>query len=105
MKDPKDFPKALITLQVSDTFMYLLVALVIYAHGGDQVDSPALGTAPKIVGKVAWGLAIPTIIIAGVMYGHVPTKYIYVRLFRGTKHMSKNTFVSIGSWLAITLTI
>ncbi|KAJ9602275.1 hypothetical protein H2200_013130 [Cladophialophora chaetospira] len=103
MKNPKDFPKALILLQVSDTGMYFLVALVIYAYGGDQVDSPALGTAGKTVGKVAWGLAIPTIIIAGVIYGHVASKYIYVRLFRGTKHMSKKTLLSIGSWLAITL--
>jgi hypothetical protein len=105
MKNPADFPKALVLLQVTDTGMYFVVAMVIYAYGGDQVDSPALGTAGTIVGKVAWGLAIPTIIIAGVIYGHVASKYIYVRLFRGTKHMSKKTFLSVGSWLAITLTL
>ncbi|EXJ95285.1 hypothetical protein A1O1_00405 [Capronia coronata CBS 617.96] len=105
MKDPKDFPKALVALQISDTGMYFLVAMVIYAYGGDQVESPALGTAGPIVGKVAWGLAIPTIIIAGVIYGHVASKYIYVRLFRGTKHMSKRTVLAVGSWLAITLVL
>ncbi|KAL6240689.1 hypothetical protein RBB50_012399 [Rhinocladiella similis] len=105
MRNPKDFPKALVLLQVTDTSMYFLVAMVIYAYGGDDVDSPALGTAGKVVGKVAWGLAIPTIIVAGVIYGHVASKYIYVRLFRGTKHMSKRTLLSVGSWLAITLTI
>lgn len=79
--------------------------MVVYAYGGDQVDSPALGSAGTVVGKVAWGLAIPTIIIAGVIYGHVASKYIYVRLFRGTKPMSKKTWLSVGSWLAITSTL
>jgi len=105
MKNPNDFPKALVTLQVTDTLMYFLVAMVIYAYGGSQVDSPALGSAGKVVGKVAWGLAIPTIIVAGVIYGHVASKYIYVRIFRGTKHMSKRTFLAVGSWMAITLTL
>lgn len=105
MKNPRDFPKALVTLQAVDTSMYFLVALVVYAYGGDDVDSPALGSAGSITGKVAWGLAIPTIIIAGVIYGHVASKYIYVRLFRGTKHMSQRTFLAVGSWLAITLTL
>lgn len=30
-------------------------------------------------------------------------KYIYVRLFRGTRHMSKRTPLALGSWAAITL--
>jgi hypothetical protein len=105
MKNPRDFPKALVLLQVTDTSMYFLVAMVVYAYGGDKVDSPALGSAGTVVGKVAWGLAIPTIIVAGVVYGHVASKYIYVRLFRGTKHMSKRTWLAVGSWLAITLTV
>jgi hypothetical protein len=105
MENPKDFPKALVLLQATDTSMYFLVAMGIYAYGGDKVDSPALGSAGTVIGKVAWGLAIPTIIIAGVIYGHVASKYIYVRLFRGTKHMAKKTWLSIGSWLAITLTL
>ncbi|KEF58484.1 uncharacterized protein A1O9_06410 [Exophiala aquamarina CBS 119918] len=105
MKNPKDFPKALVLLQVTDTGMYFLVAMVVYAYGGDDVDSPALGSAGSTLGKVAWGLAIPTIIIAGVIYGHVASKYIYVRLFRGTRHMSKRTSLAVGSWLGITLTL
>ncbi|KAK4948101.1 hypothetical protein LTR10_013155 [Elasticomyces elasticus] len=103
MKNPNDFPKALMLLQVTDTSMYLLVAMVVYAYGGNEVDSPALGSAGTVVGKVAWGLAIPTIIVAGVIYGHVASKYVYVRLFRGTRHMSQKSLLSIGTWLGITL--
>lgn len=37
--------------------------------------------------------------------GHVAAKYIYVRLFRGTDRMHKRTVFSIGSWVAIILTL
>jgi len=33
----------------------------------------------------------------------VAAKYIYVRLFRGTRHMSKRTPLALGSWAGITL--
>ena len=105
LKNPHDFPKALYLLQVSDTIMYLIVAIVTYRYAGPEVASPALGSTAPTVKKVAYGIALPTIIIAGVIYCHVAAKYIYVRLFRGTKHMSKRTFLSYGSWAAITLTL
>lgn len=54
MREPKDFTKALVLLQVSDTTMYLIVAMVCYAYAGDQVLSPAIGSAGGVVGKVAW---------------------------------------------------
>lgn len=46
----------------------------------------------------------PKILLAGVIYGHVASKYVYVRLFRGTKHMAQRTLLSIGSWAGITFT-
>ena len=85
--------------------MYLVVAIVVYRYAGNKVTSPALGSASKLVSKVAYGIAIPTIIIAGVIYGHVASKYIYVRIFRGTKHMSKRTLLATGSWASITFVL
>jgi len=104
-KRPEEFPKALFMLQISDTVMYLVVALVVYRYAGNKVDSPALGSAGPLVKKIAWGIAIPTIIIAGVIYGHVASKYVYVRIFRGTRHMSKRTWLATGSWATIALTL
>lgn len=43
--------------------------------------------------------------IAGVINGHVAAKYIYVRLFRGTDRMHNRSFVSVGSWVGITLVL
>jgi hypothetical protein len=103
LKDPKDFPKALYLLQATDTSLYLVVAIVVYRYAGDDVTSPALGSAGTIVMKVSYGIALPTILIAGVIYGHVAAKYIYVRMFRGTRHMARKTLLSVGSWMIITL--
>jgi len=103
-KNPKDFPKALFLLQTVDTSMYIIVAVVVYRYTGAKVASPALGSTGHILMKVAYGIALPTIIIAGVIYGHVASKYVYVRIFRGTKHMSTRTWLAVGTWAAITLT-
>lgn len=43
--------------------------------------------------------------IAGVINGHVAAKYVYVRLFRGTDRMQKRTFLSVGSWVGISLVL
>ncbi|KAK5069487.1 hypothetical protein LTR64_008168 [Lithohypha guttulata] len=104
MREPKDFTRALIVLQVSDTTVYLIVAMVCYAYAGNEVLSPALGSPGGVLAKIGWGVAIPTIVVAGVIYAHVGSKYVYVRIFRGTRHMSKNTWLSIGTWMGITLT-
>lgn len=66
MKDPAEWPKSLAMLQCSDTTLYVVAAIVIYWGAGTDVASPALGSTSDVVKKVAWGIAIPTIIVAGV---------------------------------------
>lgn len=83
--------------------MYLLVAAVIYAYAGKDVASPALGSSSPLFQKIAYGLAIPTIVVAGVINGHVAAKYIYVRMYRGTDMMSRKSIKSYGMWALITL--
>ena len=46
--------------------MYLIVAIVTYRYAGTDVASPALGSTSPLLRKVAYGIAIPTIVIAGV---------------------------------------
>ncbi|WEW60296.1 hypothetical protein PRK78_005781 [Emydomyces testavorans] len=101
LKEPAEYPKALYLLQITNTILYTVTAVVIYRYGGKDVASPALGSTGPIVRKVAYGVAIPTIVIAGVINGHVAVKYIYVRLFRGTEHMSKRNLLSIGTWVGL----
>ncbi|KAL9103065.1 MAG: hypothetical protein Q9163_001863 [Psora crenata] len=98
---PSTYPRALFLLQGCDTIMYLTVSVVIYRYAGASVTSPALGSTSPPLPKVAYGIAIPTIVIAGVINGHVAAKYVYVRLFRGTDRMSKRSWGSFGLWAII----
>ncbi|PLB33737.1 amino acid transporter [Aspergillus candidus] len=101
LKDPRDYPKALFLLQGTDICLYIVTAVVIYCYAGDDVASPALGSATPIVRKVAYGIALPTIIIGGVVNGHVAAKYVYVRLFRNSDRMHKTDLLAMGTWVGI----
>lgn len=61
LKNPKDFPKALICLQIWDISLYVIVSIVVYRYTGPDVASPALGSASPVVSKVAYGIALPTV--------------------------------------------
>ncbi|KAL5335057.1 transmembrane amino acid transporter protein-domain-containing protein [Aspergillus crustosus] len=101
LKDPKEYPKSLFLLQGTDTVLYIVSAVVIYCYAGSDVTSPALGSASPIIGKIAYGIALPTIIIGGVVNGNVASKYVYVRIFRKTDRMHKKDLVAVGSWVGI----
>ncbi|KAK7698662.1 hypothetical protein SLS64_012273 [Diaporthe eres] len=104
LRDPREFPKALLVQQAFMMVAYLVVSIVIYRYGGDNVASPALGSTSKTVAKVAWGVALPTIIIAGVIFAHVMAKYVFLRLFRDTPYLHSRGFVATGTWLGISVT-
>ena len=130
MKKPEDFPKTLYTLQICDTTLYLIVGIVVYSFVGDTVISPALGNTGVIVRKVAYGIALPTIIVAGVVNGHVCAKLVFVRMcvlsFPGSynplnflnvnsrrfrrngkksRHMNSHSFTGWATWIAICFAI
>ena len=77
MKRPEDFPKALRMNQIAMVVMYCTIAGQMYWFGGQSVLSPALNSAPGTWASAAWGLAVPTIIIAGVLPAIMLNKLIY----------------------------
>ena len=81
--------------------MYLLFAIICYRYAGPTVASPALGSTSILLRKIGYGIAIPTIVVAGVINGHVAAKCIYVRLYRGTDKMGQRTWRSFGLWAGI----
>jgi len=101
LKEPKDFPKALALQQSIDVVLYTIASVVIYRYAGDQVKSPALSSNNPMVRKVAWGIALPTIVIAGVIFAHVTAKYVYLRVFAGSKHLHSRGIVAVGSWVGL----
>lgn len=106
LKNKEDWPKALAALQFLDTSLYLIAAIVIYVYVGPDVPSPALSAAGSVVvRKVIWGIALPTIVIAGVIYAHVAGKFIFLRILGNTEHAAKRTFIGTATWLATTFGI
>lgn len=63
LRDPKDFKKSLAVLQAIDISLYLTASVVIYCYAGKDVVSPALGSASPLVSKIAYGVALPTVIL------------------------------------------
>ncbi|UPX17007.1 uncharacterized protein EKO05_0007384 [Ascochyta rabiei] len=101
LRDPRDFKKALFFEQGIAVTFYMTMSAVIYYYAGPLVTSPALGSASPIVTKIAFGFAIPTIIVAGVVNGSVACKYIYIRMWKGTNVVHQKSFKSLGSWVGI----
>ncbi|KAF2840856.1 amino acid transporter [Patellaria atrata CBS 101060] len=104
MRNPRDFSKALAVSIGFSTLFYMFVGVIIYYYAGPNIASPALGSASPVVRKIAFGLAAPTIVIAGVINGHVAAKYVWVQFWRWKKQertMGQNSVRSWGSWIVI----
>ena len=79
----------------------MLISVVIYYYAGPLVASPALGSASPLITKIAFGIALPTIIVGGVVNGSVACKYVYIRMWTGTNVVHQTNWKSMGSWYAI----
>ncbi|EKJ76333.1 hypothetical protein NXS19_007004 [Fusarium pseudograminearum] len=102
MREPKHYKKSLILCQTVVTVVYVVVGIVVYYYCGTYVASPALGSAGKTIKKISYGLALPGLIVSATLYTHVPAKYAFVRILRGSKHLSANTFTHWAVWLSCT---
>ncbi|KAF2011031.1 hypothetical protein BU24DRAFT_355512 [Aaosphaeria arxii CBS 175.79] len=92
MRDPsKDFTPALIMQKGFEVVVYVVVACVIYALAGDAVTSPALGSAPRLPAKIAYGILIPSVLGTGLLIGITAIKYMYTAFMRKTRPDQVNT--------------
>jgi hypothetical protein len=105
LRDPRDFTKSLILMQTTAVTLYAVTAVVIYYYVGHGVPAPALGAASQVMAKVAYGIASLTIVIAGVINGHIASKYIWIRMWSATKSGAKviqeRSVRSWASWIGI----
>jgi hypothetical protein len=105
MRNPSaDFMSSIYTLQAFAIPMYATVAAVIYTLAGQYTTSPALGAAPRIPAKVAYGVLLPTLLGTSLVFGHTSIKYIFLECLRYLKaeheydHNTKRTWIM---WLSI----
>ena len=81
----REFPPALFMQKSFEVVMYVVVACVIYGLAGDSVTSPALGSAPTIPAKVAYGILLPSVLGTGLVIGITAIKYMYITFMRHFK--------------------
>ena len=99
MRNPsRDFPKALACLEVFSITIYTIIAITIYCLAGDYTTSPALGSAPTIPAKAAYGVVLPAVFATAMSFGHTGTKYMYVVAMRTMKATDQITDRSVKSW-------
>ncbi|KPV77762.1 uncharacterized protein RHOBADRAFT_33948 [Rhodotorula graminis WP1] len=103
MRNQRDYPKAVVLCQSFVTIFYLVVGIVVYFYAGQYVASPALGTAGVLIKRVAYGLALPGLFAAAIIYSHLPAKWIFVRILRGSRHLTHPTKTHWIVWLSCTL--
>ncbi|KAH7011006.1 transmembrane amino acid transporter protein-domain-containing protein [Ilyonectria destructans] len=99
MRDHRHFTKALLLCQTAITLVYLVIGIVVYYYCGSYVASPALGSAGSLIKKISYGIALPGLLASSTLSTHLSSKHIFVRILRGSKHLSANTFVHWATWL------
>ncbi len=107
MENPsKDFVPALTILQVFAIPMYLVTGAAIYGLAGQYVTSPALGSAPLVPAKVAYGIVLITLFNTGMLYGHSGIKMLYVFIMRDflkiPQQMTLNNVKTWTIWVGLT---
>lgn len=81
MHTPSDYIKSTYAIGTIEIFIYTLTGALIYAFVGDEVGSPALLSADKLIARIAFGVALPVIYISGSINSTVLAKYIIRRAF------------------------
>lgn len=83
MKNPsRDFPRAVTIEKCITTSIYILVAVVCYCFSGNRITSPAIGTAPEIPAKVAYGIIFVSLLGTGLVFGMTASRYLDVAIKR-----------------------
>lgn len=103
MRQPRDFFKSLWACEAFVTASYLALATVVYAYCGKWVTSPSLGSAGETIKIAAYAVALPGLIAVGMICVHVPAKSVFVRVLRGTHHLTENTVTHWTVWMACTI--
>ncbi|KAL4809576.1 transmembrane amino acid transporter protein-domain-containing protein [Aspergillus unguis] len=103
MKEPRDFWKSVTAVTIAEIILFSLVGAIVYAYTGTQyMTSPAFGAiSDEVYKKVSFSFMVPTIIFLGVLYASVSARFIFFRIFEGTRHKGNHTVVGWLSWIGI----
>ena len=103
MRNPADFPKALWAVTIAEIIVFSIVGAVIYNFTGNQyMTAPAFGSLQnEVYKKVAFSFMVPTLVFLGVLYAVVSARFIFFRIFEGTRHKTSHTMLGWAAWSGI----
>ncbi|OJJ63477.1 hypothetical protein ASPSYDRAFT_38039 [Aspergillus sydowii CBS 593.65] len=103
MKEPKEFWKSVTAVTVAEIILFSLVGALVYAYTGNQyMTTPAFGSiGNEVYKKIAFSFMVPTIVFLGVLYASVSARFVFFRIFEGTRHKGNHTIVGWASWIGI----
>ncbi|KAL1869349.1 hypothetical protein Daus18300_005561 [Diaporthe australafricana] len=102
MRDTRLYTRSLLVCQSVVVGVYIAIGTVVYYYCGSYVASPALGSAGSTMKKVCYGLALPGLFVTTILVTHLPAKFIFIRVLRGSKHLNSNSLVHWATWLGCT---
>jgi Na+/proline symporter len=101
MRRPHDYKKAAVVVGFLVGAIYLSFSMVLYAYCGSWVATPSLGSAGPLLKKVAYGVALPGLIVSGGIFNTTAAKSVFVRLLRGSPHLQSNSLVHWSTWIGV----
>jgi len=102
MKDPRDFPKALFLVSIIELVLFCIAGCVMYHYFGQYTKGSAIGSLLPPYNKISYGLAIPPIIMIGVIYSSVLSRFLFNRIFdKYSPHRVSHTFKGWAVWIGI----
>ncbi|KAH8646831.1 amino acid transporter [Xylariales sp. PMI_506] len=105
MRKPEEFKKAAIIVAIAVGSIYLSFSEVMYRWCGQWIASPSLGSAGPVLKRVAYGLALPSLIVSSGIFNHTSAKYMFVRILRNTKHLQSNSITHWSVWIGCNVVV
>lgn len=104
MKDRRLFMRSMNLLVGISTVLYIIVGCIVNYNLGQYTKSPSLGSLSPVMIKVSYGLALPTIMIAGCASGQVNAKVLMRNAFSGPRRrFLKKPVVLWTVWILINI--
>ncbi|CAD6889866.1 unnamed protein product [Tilletia laevis] len=101
LRDPREFGKALYVVTAVEFVLFSVVGITVYALTGQFAGAPAVITLKPVFKKIAFAFVFPTTVIIGVLYASVVAKYVFARLFIGSRHYNNHTVLGWVAWSSI----
>lgn len=100
MRDPRVYKSTMCFSMLCLWAVYSTIGIVVYYFCGQYVSSPALGSAGGTMKRVCYGISIPALLVTLCIYSHLAAKFFFVRILKGSKHLTDGGKVHWMTWLS-----